>query len=75
MRRVDHQQGKIKRICIKGQRRNTVRSSALTMNIIASKLLNEKPYESFFFARGNIENAEIFTKFCPSYKKACVQER
>lgn len=45
------------------------------MNIIASKLLNEKPYESFFFARGNIENAEIFTKFCPSYKKACVQER
>ncbi|ULU13581.1 hypothetical protein L3Y34_016227 [Caenorhabditis briggsae] len=25
-----------------------------------------------YYCKGTIENAEIFTKFCPSYKKACV---
>ncbi|PIC14175.1 hypothetical protein B9Z55_027171 [Caenorhabditis nigoni] len=28
-----------------------------------------------YYCKGTIENAEIFTKFCPSYKKACVTNK
>ncbi|KAF1763661.1 hypothetical protein GCK72_011928 [Caenorhabditis remanei] len=28
-----------------------------------------------YYCKGPIENAEIFTKFCPSYKKACVKNQ